>query len=125
MTSFGVLPSGKRICPRTSTWAEARGAVSPARIIANAKASAQRITLAEFMDVPPCRAACPGRIATEELFPVEPVTYAWFNIKTSKWARKKEGGDLVAAPSCMLPVFPGRKKLEVDAEHQLQNASAV
>src|SRR5260221_14683517 len=89
MTSFGVLPSGKRICPRTSTWAEARGAVSPARIIAAAKASAQRIALLEFMDAPPCRAACPNRIAREDVFHAEPVTLTILKSKLANGLVKK------------------------------------
>src|SRR5882724_6386822 len=125
MTSFGVLPSGKRICPRTSTWAEAPGAVSPARIMATAKASAQRIALVEFMDAPPCRAACSGRIATEELFPAEPVTLASLTSKLANGRAKKKGATWWPPPFACCRHSPGGKKLEVNAEHQLQNASAI
>src|SRR6266481_5878081 len=125
MTSFGVLPSGKRICPRTSTWAEAPGAVSPARIMATAKASAQRIALVEFMDAPPCRAACSGRIATEELFPAEPVTLASLTSKLANGRAKKKGATWWPPPFACYRHSPGGKKLEVNAEHQLQNASAI
>src|SRR5258705_12891777 len=118
MTSFGVLPSGKRICPRTSTWAEARGAVSPARIIAAAKASAQRIALLEFMDAPPCRAACPDRIASEELFPAEPVTLASLTSKLANGRAKKKGATMWPPPlSCYRHPPGGEKKLKVDREH--------
>src|SRR6266481_2232810 len=117
MTSFGVLPSGKRIWPRTSTWAEARGAVSPAKLIATAKARAQRIALVEFMDGPPCRAACPARIASEELFPAEPVTIASLTSKLANERAKKKGATWWPPPFACYRHTPGGKKLEIDAEH--------